>query len=175
MNDKKLIVIGKFGAPYGIRGWIKIFSFTEDSDRIFDYKPLFIKKGEQWQEVDIESFKHHQQDKIAKLKNIDDRDHAQLFTNFEIYTDESLLPSLGNDDYYWKDLMGCAVINESGYDFGQVTDLMETGSNDVLVVKANLKDAFGQKERLIPFIQNDFIISVDIKNKIIKVDWDPAF
>lgn len=175
MDDKKLIIVGKFGAPYGIRGWIKIFSFTEDSDRIFDYKPLWIKKGEQWQEIQIESFKQHHQDKVVKLKGVDDRDQSQLFTNFEIYVDESLLPSLGEDDFYWKDLIGCSVVNSNGYNFGHVTELMETGSNDVLVVKANLNDAFGQKERLIPFIQNDFILSVDLIKREIKVDWDPAF
>lgn len=175
INEQKLITIGKFGAPYGIRGWIKIFSFTEDSDRIFDYTPLFVKIGGHFKALQIESFKQHNQDKIVKIKEVDDRDAAQCFTNLEIYTEESSLPKLSEDDFYWKDLMGCEVINKSGYHLGQVTDMMETGSNDVLVVKANLKDAFGKKERLIPFIQTDFILSIDLQNKSIEVDWDPSF
>jgi 16S rRNA processing protein RimM len=67
------------------------------------------------------------------------------------------------------------VVNRSGYNLGQVTDLMETGSNDVLVVKANLKDAFGKKERLIPFVESQIIDNVDRESQTITVDWDPSF
>lgn len=71
--------------------------------------------------------------------------------------------------------MGMAVINEAGYHLGEVSDMMETGSNDVLVVKANRTDAFGQKERLLPFLMDAVIKSVDLTERRIIVDWDPAF
>jgi 16S rRNA processing protein RimM len=67
------------------------------------------------------------------------------------------------------------VVTTNGYDLGEVTDIMETGSNDVLVVKANLKDAFGQKERLIPFLEEQVIKNVDRIAQRIEVDWDPGF
>ena len=70
-----------------------------------------------------------------------------LLTNCEIVVDSSQLPQLEEGDYYWKDLMGCQVVTTEGYSLGKVIDMMETGSNDVLVIKANLKDAFGIKER----------------------------
>ncbi|MEJ2820790.1 ribosome maturation factor RimM, partial [Streptococcus pneumoniae] len=92
------------------------------------------------------------QDMIIKLKGVDDRDAANLLTNCEIVVDSSQLPQLEEGDYYWKDLMGCQVVTTEGYDLGKVVDMMETGSNDVLVIKANLKDAFGIKERLVPFL-----------------------
>ncbi|MBC9130162.1 ribosome maturation factor RimM [Frischella sp. Ac48] len=175
MNTENLIIVGKLGSSYGIRGWLRVFSFTEEPDSLFDYKPWYIQRAGKWQEVEVESFKPHNQDTIVKLKGIDDRDDANLLTNFEIYVNAQDLPSLDEGDFYWKDLIGCKVVTINGYDLGQVSDLMETGSNDVLVVKANLKDAFGAKERLIPFVEEQFIKQVDLSTKQITVDWDPAF
>lgn len=175
MNTENLIIVGKLGSSYGIRGWLRVFSFTEYPDSLFDYKPWYILRAGKWQEVEVESFKPHNQDTIVKLKGIDDRDEANLLTNYEIYVNAQDLPDLDEGDFYWKDLIGCKVVTINGYDLGQVTDLMETGSNDVLVVKANLKDAFGAKERLIPFVEEQFIKYVDLSAKQITVDWDPAF
>lgn len=175
MNTENLIIVGKLGSSYGIRGWLRIFSFTEDPESIFDYTPWYIQRAGEWQEIIVESYKPHNQDMIVKLDGIDDRDLANTLTNIEVYVDAEKLPELNNGDFYWKDLIGCRVKTVNGYDLGQVTELMETGSNDVLVVKANLKDAFGATERLIPFVEEQFIKSVDLKTKIIEVDWDPAF
>lgn len=175
MNTENLIVVGKLGSSYGIRGWLRVFSFTEDPNSLFDYTPWYIQRAGKWQEVEVESFKPHNQDTIVKLKGINDRDEANALTNFEIFVDVQKLPDLKDGDFYWKDLIGCKVVTVNGYDLGQVVDLMETGSNDVLVVKANLKDAFGAKERLIPFVEDQFIKQVDLSIKQITVDWDPAF
>lgn len=169
------IVLGKLGSPYGIRGWLRVFSSTEESEGIFDYAPWFIQRGGQWQQLEIESWRHHNQDIIVKLKGVDDRDAANLLTNCEIVVDAAQLPSLDDGDYYWKDLIGCQVVTSAGYDLGKVTDMMETGSNDVLVIKANLKDAFGIKERLVPFLDGQVIKKVDLATRSIEVDWDPGF
>ena len=93
----------------------------------------------------------------------------------EIAIDPASLPELSEDEFYWRELFGMQVVTTNGYDLGVVTDMMETGSNDVLVVKANLKDAFGQKERLIPFLEEQVIKVVDRQAQRIEVDWDPAF
>ncbi|MDF7666700.1 ribosome maturation factor RimM [Orbaceae bacterium ESL0727] len=175
MNTENLIVVGKFGSSYGIRGWLRIFSFTESPETIFDYAPWYIQQMGIWREVVVESYKPHNQDMLVKLKGIDDRDAANTLTNSEVYVDSGNLPELSDGDFYWKDLIGCRVKTVNGYDLGQVTELLETGSNDVLVVKANLKDAFGATERLIPFVEEQFIKKVDLSAKMIEVDWDPAF
>jgi 16S rRNA processing protein RimM len=169
------IVLGKMGAAYGIRGWLKVFSSTEDAESIFNYQPWFIQRAGQWQQVELDGWKHHNQDLIIKVKGIEDRDAAAQLTNCEIQVDSTQLPSLEEGDYYWKDLMGCQVVNLEGYEMGKVIDMMETGSNDVLVVKANLKDAFGAQERLIPFLDEQVIRKVDLSTGIIEVDWDPGF
>ena len=103
------------------------------------------------------------------------REEAQLLTNFEIAIDPAVLPELPEDEFYWRDLIGMQVVTDNGYDLGTVSDMLETGSNDVLVVKANLKDAFGQKERLIPFLEEQVIKLIDREAQRIEVDWDPGF
>ena len=169
------IVLGKLGSSYGIKGWLRVFSSTENTESIFDYQPWFIQRSGQWQHIEIEDWKHHNKDIIVKLKGVEDRDAATLLTNFEIAVDSTQLPELENNEYYWKDLMGCHVVTLDGYDLGTVVDMMETGSNDVLVIKANLKDAFGIKERLVPFLDGQVIKKVDLTTRSIEVDWDPGF
>ena len=88
------IVLGKMGSSYGIRGWLRVFSSTEDAESIFDYQPWLIQKAGQWQVVELESWRHHNQDIIIKLKGVDDRDAANLLTNCEIIVDSSQLPEL---------------------------------------------------------------------------------
>lgn len=169
------VILGKLGSAYGIRGWLRVFSSTENAESIFDYQPWFIQQAAQWTVLELEGWKYHNQDIVIKIKGIDDRDAANNLVNREIAVDASQLPPLDEGDYYWKDLMGCRVVTALGYDLGKVIELMETGSNDVLVVKANLKDAFGAKERLIPFIDGQVIKAVDLSAKTIQVDWDPGF
>ncbi|MGL4454475.1 MAG: ribosome maturation factor RimM [Plesiomonas sp.] len=169
------VVLGKLGSTYGIRGWLRVYSSTENSESIFAYQPWYLKIRGQWCETELESWRHHNSDLIVKLKGIDDREAAHAMTNVEIAVEASQLPALDNGDYYWRDLMGCKVVNVSGYEFGKIIDMMETGSNDVMVVKANLNDAFGVKERLIPFLDGQVIKKVDLAAQTIEVEWDPGF
>ncbi|MFP1727633.1 ribosome maturation factor RimM [Lonsdalea quercina] len=169
------VVLGKMGSTYGIRGWLRVFSSTEDAESIFDYQPLYLRNKGGLQLIEIESWRHHNQDLIIKIKDVEDRDAANLLTNCEIVVDVSQLPELDEGDYYWKDLIGCEVVTINGYGLGKVIDMMETGSNDVMVVRANLKDAYGVKERLIPFLTEQVIKHVDLSTQRIEVDWDPGF
>ena len=120
------------------------------------------------------------QDDIAFARDgrgfdVDDRDDAQAYVGSEILVNEKALPDLPEGEFYWRDLIGMTVVTSQGYNLGQVTDVMETGANDVLVVKANLNDGFGKKERLIPYLFEQVIESVSLENKQICVDWDPGF
>ena len=172
---KDLVVLGKCGAVYGINGWLKVISYTDIPEGIFDYTPWQIQSQGKWQPVQISSWKRHSNGLIVKLEGVSDRDQAQVFVNAEIAVTQTSLPALDDGEFYWKDLMGLTVVNEAGYDLGVVDDIMETGSNDVLVVKANRTDAFGKKERLVPFLTDSVIKTVDKTQGRIIVDWDPDF
>ncbi|WP_199609163.1 ribosome maturation factor RimM [Flocculibacter collagenilyticus] len=174
-NSGDKIILGKLGAPYGIKGWLKVTSYTDDPEGIFSYNPWLINKEGAWQSLEIVDWRRHNKSLIVRLSNVEDRDQAQAMTHVEIAVDADALPELEGNDFYWKDLIGMNVVNEKGYNMGSVIDLMETGANDVLVVKANRQDAFGQKERLLPFLMDDVIKNVDREEKQILVDWDPGF
>lgn len=175
MNGKDLVVLGKFGAVYGINGWLKVNSYTDVPEGIFDYTPWQIQLQGNWRQVQISGKKRHGNGLIVKLADVSDRDQAQLYVNADIAVERSALPQLAEGDYYWRDLMGMAVVNEAGYHLGEVVDMMETGSNDVLVVKANKSDAFGKTERLLPFLTDSVIKDVNNAERRILVDWDPDF
>jgi 16S rRNA processing protein RimM len=169
------IIVGRIGAVYGVKGWLKIISFTDDAESIFSYQPWQLLDKQSTQTLNVTDWRRHNKGLIAKFDGVDNRDAAQLLTNLDIAVTADTLPELPEDEYYWRDLIGAQVVNLSGYHLGQVIDLMETGSNDVLVVKANASDAFGKKERLIPFIDEQVIKQIDLQARQIEVDWDPGF
>ncbi|MBG22623.1 MAG: ribosome maturation factor RimM [Idiomarinaceae bacterium] len=169
------VVIGQLGAVYGVKGWLKIQSYTDDVEAIFDYHPWQIRKQGKVQEVQVEEWRRHNKGLIAKLAGVDDRDAAHLMTGADIIIEAEQLPELPEDEFYWRDLIGMTVVNTDGYNMGVVDQLMATASNDVMVVKANSNDAFGRSERLIPFIQSQYIQEVDKVNKRIVVDWPSDF
>ncbi|WP_068546033.1 ribosome maturation factor RimM [Thalassotalea crassostreae] len=169
------VILGKIGAVYGIKGWLKIHSYTDDPQAIFDYSPWVINLGGKKQTVEVSEWRRHNNGLIAKFADISDRNDAQLRVSAEILVSSDALPELPEGDFYWRDLIGMSVVNESGYNLGEVSDIMETGSNDVLVVKANRTDAFGKKERLIPYLEDQVIKNVSLESKQIDVDWDPGF
>ena len=175
MSKENQITLGKVGAVYGIKGWLRIHSFTDEPDAILDYFPWSLKLGNNTRTVDITDWRKHNKGLIVKVGGIDDRDNAQALVGSEILINESTLPALSQGDYYWRDLIGMAVVTTKGYDLGVVSDMLETGANDVLVVKANLNDGFSKKERLIPYLLEQVVESVSIENKQICVDWDPGF
>lgn len=174
-NASETVVVGKLGAPFGVKGWLKIISFTEYAENIFDYQPWNVELQGQIKALNVTQWQKHNKGLIAKLEGIDDRDMADACKNAEISVPSKSLPDLPEGEYYWKDLEGYKVITTNNYDLGELEQFMETGANDVMVVKANAKDAFGQKERLIPFILDHTVVSVEQEEKLITVDWDPGF
>jgi len=165
------LIVGKIGAPHGVKGWVKINSFTQNVENIFDYEPWQLGSD---QIAKIEQWRFHSKALVAKLEGVDTREDAELIKNLDISISASQLPELEND-FYWKDLIGMRVVTDKGYDLGLIKELFETGSNDVMMVKANPNDAFGQKERLLPFIYDQVVLEVNKQGKTITVDWDPAF
>ncbi|NMP17311.1 MULTISPECIES: ribosome maturation factor RimM [unclassified Thalassotalea] len=169
------VILGKIGAVYGIKGWLKIHSYTENPEAIFEYSPWVLNLNGKQLNVEISEWRRHNNGLIVKFADISDRNDAQLRTGAEITVTGDVLPELPQGEFYWRDLIGMDVVNESGYNLGKVTDIMETGSNDVLVVKANRTDAFGKKERLIPYLEDQVIKDISLESKQINVDWDPGF
>lgn len=165
-TDPTYITVGKVGSTYGIHGWLKIVTYTEYGETILDYSPWYLSRDNtKWQETVIEDSRGHGGGIIVKFKGIDNPEQARLLTGLTIAITRSQLPTLENDEYYWTDLIGLTVINKDGTVYGTVAYLIETGSNDVIVVK-------GDKEHAIPFLKGTVITSIDLAKKEIHVDWE---
>lgn len=174
-SNQQPVILGKIGASYGIKGWLKITAYTEPMESIFDYSPWLICEQGEWREIGVEQWRFHGKSIVAQLAGVDSREQAQAMTHCEIAILPEQMQALSNDEFYWRDLIGCDVISTQGYHMGKVEQILETGANDVLVVKANAKDAFGKGERLIPFVTEQFVTQVELSSKQIIVDWDPNF
>ncbi|HDN69444.1 MAG TPA: 16S rRNA processing protein RimM, partial [Gammaproteobacteria bacterium] len=101
-------------------------------------------------------------------KDCHDRDAAAALTGTDIGIYRSQLPPVDADEYYWSDLMGMQVITKDDQVLGVVDHLLETGANDVIVVK-------GEQEHLVPYIKGQVVKSVDLEARIIRVEWDPDY
>ncbi|MCL1141437.1 ribosome maturation factor RimM [Shewanella gaetbuli] len=174
-SNQQPIVLGKLGSSHGIKGWLKITAYTDSVEGIFDYSPWLINDQGQWREVKVNQWRPQGKAVIAELEGVTTREQAQILTNCEIAIMPEQMKELADDEFYHRDLIGCEVTNNNGYNMGFVDQIVETGSNDVLLVKANAKDAFGKAERMIPFVPEQFILKVDLQGKQILVDWDPDF
>ena len=167
-SAQNMIVVGKISGIYGVRGWCRVFSHTEPRDNILKYSPWYLRKGNEWQAVELLEGRQHGKGIVALLQGCDDRDAAAALMGVEVAIKPEQRGSLAEDEYYWSDLIGCQVETVDGVALGHIESMMETGANDVIVVA-------GERERLIPFVQGDVVVEVDIAAKRVRVDWDPDF
>lgn len=174
MIGKKWVLLGSVGKPYGLKGWLKINSYTEPASNIFTYQPWHLSPAEDEAALLPIKLLHHQindQRLIAQFSGYDTPESAQILTNQLIYVPREQLPSLEATSYYWTDLIGLAVYNLAGEHLGEVKALLETGANDVVVIESEP----GQKRLLIPFLLKKTIQHIDLKDAKMIVDWDPHF
>ncbi len=167
-DNKKLIIVGKLVGVFGIKGWLKVISYTDPIDNIFNYKPWLINQQDQWVEIPMLQGKRHGKGIIVQLKGYDNPEMARTLVGIEIAINNEQLPKLAKDEYYWTDLQGLTVINQANITLGHVIEVLATGANDVLIVQ-------GEKRHLIPFLPERTILSIDLKKQLISVDWDADF
>ena len=159
--------MGRIVAPYGIYGWVKIQPDTETLDSLFSYPTWWLGRGQEWRELELETAKVHGNTLVAKFKGISDRDTAFSLKGKQVAVPREQLPEPEENEYYWSDLIGLAVVNQEQVALGEVVDVFETGANDVLVVQ-------GERERLLPFVAQ-VVLQVDLTAKTMLVDWDTEF
>jgi len=170
MKDSgRRILLGRIVGAFGIRGEAKLESWTEPRLSIFRYQPWILRSPD-GEERELSGARGRESGKhlTANLPGVTDRDVVEAMRGTEIFVPRSALPPPSADEYYWVDLEGLAVSTVEGVELGTVSHLFSTGANDVLVVR-------GDRERLVPFVQPDFIRSVDFEANRIVVDWDPDF
>jgi len=165
----KRVQLGKIVGLFGVDGWVKLESYTEPRVRIFKYLPWFLKTQAGEIQVTQVQGRAHGKGLVALLPQVEDRDAAQAWIGAEISVQRSALPRAKRGEYYWTDLEGLDVFTVDGIALGKVSHLFSTGANDVIVVRE------GGRERLIPFVLNQFVWEVNLDSARITVDWDPDF
>jgi 16S rRNA processing protein RimM len=167
-NSTDWVVVGRFGRPHGIKGFITIHSFTEPRENILSYTDWHANIAKQWQPLKILHIEVTHKSILAQIEGYHEREQVGNLTNVEIAISRTQLPSLTQGEYYWHELVGMQVINQQGQTLGKVTEIMPTGANDVLVIE-------GDKRYLIPYLPGQFVIDIDVGQSLIKVDWDSDF
>lgn len=159
------VIVGKIGTAFGVKGWAKLISFTEVRAHILEYSSWYIETLSGWQPITIEAGKEHGKGLVVKLTGIETPEQVRLLTGKKLAVKRSQLPVLKSHEYYWSDLEGLTVIDQHNAVLGKVIYLIETGANDVLVVK-------GDKEYAIPYLPGKVVVAIDLDKKIMHVNWD---
>lgn len=164
-----MILLGRVHGAFGVRGELKLESFTEPASAIFGYQPWTLRDA-QGHERTLMQARGRETAKglVATFPDVADRDAAEALRGTGVYAPRGALPPPKPGEYYWVDLEGLRVVNLEGADFGVVSHLFSTGANDVLVAR-------GDRERMIPFLEPDYIRSVDFDSGVVTVDWDADF
>ena len=165
----RLLVMGQVTGPWGVKGWLKVMPYTETQDALLDYPVWQLRRtGADWQPVRVLDGKPHGKGLVVQLEGCTDRDAAARLSPAEVAVWRRELPDTGSDEYYWSDLIGLRVETLDGETLGVVDHLIETGANDVLVVR-------GEQECLVPFLPGRVVKSVELEDGLIRVDWSTDY
>lgn len=169
-----LVLVGHVIGAYGIHGWVRVRPYSADADALLCAKTWWMDKPE-LRDVDMLEAKIHGEDVVARLMGVADRNAAEALKGAVVQVRRSHFPPLTNDEYYWIDLIGLAVENLQGECLGAVADMMDNGAQSILRVVAPVSEGADKpKEWLIPFV-DQFVKTVDQKEKKITVDWGLDF
>lgn len=161
---ERWVTLGRITGVHGLQGWVRVQSFTRPAENLFSYGPWLIRG------VELPCLAHKPNGRgfVVQLRGIEDRDIAEELVGEEVQIARSALPEPEAGEYYWVDLLGLHVRTANGEELGHIDRLLETGAQDVMVIKS------GSKEHLVPFVQGPIVKHVDLRERVIEVDWDPA-
>lgn len=160
---ESLLQVGIISSTHGVRGEVKVFPTTDDSNRFKNLKEVLLDTGKEQLPMKIEQVKFFKQFVILKFEGIDNINDIEKYKGKSLYVTREHAVKLKKDEYYIADLIGICVLDESGEELGTLTDVMETGANDVYVIA--LSDG---RELLLPAIRQ-CILEVDIEQMTMKV------
>ncbi len=173
MSQSDYILLGEISGVSGVKGWVKVFSHTEPREKIIAYKQWFLQsKGEAWRATKVTNGRKQGKNIVAQLDGINTREQAEALKGTQIAIHIDQLAPLSEGKYYWKDLIGLKVETTDGVSLGKIDWIFNTGSNNVLTIKEETKE---KKERMVPYLMGDVVISIDLDADLMIVDWDPEF
>jgi 16S rRNA processing protein RimM len=167
-NGEKLVTLGRICGAYGVKGWVKIRSYTEKRGDIGRFTDWILEKPDLKRRVAVVSSRLQGQDVVAKLEGIDDRDAARELAGSAVMVERAALPVCGPGEYYWADLEGLSVRTAAGEELGTIDHLLAMPAHDMLVLA-------GAKARMIPFVAGTIVKRVDLDAGVVIVEWERSF
>jgi 16S rRNA processing protein RimM len=164
MNISRRVEVGRLGAAHGVRGWLRVQSFTDPPQRLFEWKRWRLESGG---EVKLLEVRAQGNGWVAKLEGIEERDAASRLSGQMVLVDRDELPPTKGREHYRADLVGFAVMNLDGALLGAVDHFIDTPANAVMVVK-------GEREHLIPVTEQHLLV-VNKGERLLTVDWPEDF
>jgi 16S rRNA processing protein RimM len=169
-----MIVLGRVSAPYGIQGWVKVHVFGDDPLALIEMPTWWLGRdpdsSEGWKAVELQDSREQGGALVAMLEGVADRTAAESLKGMYVGAPRESLPVPAEDEFYWGDLIGLAVVTEEGESLGRVSGLIESGAHDVLVVRDEQYGTEAARERLLPFVAK-VVRRVDVAGGVIRVDW----
>ncbi len=162
------IILGRISGLFGVKGWVKVFSYTEPRENVIRYSPWHLLRAGLEQVHEVAAGRCHGAAVIAQLRGVDDRDAAANLIGADIEIARQQLEPLPPGEYYWAELQGLEVKDLGGSMLGRIDHLLRTGAHDVLVVE-------GERQRLIPFVRGGIVKDVDLDRGVVRVDWSPDY
>jgi len=150
---------------FGVKGWVKVFSYTDPREAILDYDGWLLGGNSEWRPVNVAEGQRHGKTVVVRIDGYDDRDQAATLIGSEIGVERNGLPPTEEGHYYWSDIEGLEVRRKDGSVLGKLSHLLETGAHDVMVIE-------GETERLVPFVKDEVVVDVDLAAGVIIVDWE---
>jgi len=173
-DETQHVVLGRLTSPHGVKGWLKVYSYTSPAQGIFDYPVWVLSMQGQCHSRRLLEARPQGKSLVVRLEGIDTRELAEQWSGADVLMEKTALPELESDEYYWHQLEGLEVETRDGVKLGRVDHLFETGANDVLVIKPS-EGSLDDRERLLPFLPDDVIVRIDLSGQSMIVDWDPSF
>ena len=164
-DDRRVVLLGRIGAPFGVQGWVKVTSFTDPPEGIVGYRRWEIVRAGRSEHREVLDWKRAGRYIAVRLDGLATRDDAAALTGSDVQVDRAELPPTAPGEVYWHDLVGLEVANRDGVPLGRVASVLELPAHPVLVLT-------GERERLVPLVR-ERLVAVDLEAGRVTVDWHP--
>lgn len=172
--EQEVTILGKVTTAFGIKGWVKVHSYTDPMGNILEFPAWLLNINGQWKSYKLRDSRPHGKGLAVALEGIFDRDQALALSQIEIGVPTSDLPELEEDEHYWFQLEGLKVFHTDGQLLGQVKELFDSGGGNQVMVVNSCESSIDSRQRMIPYV-DEMVLEIDLDSGEIQVDWDPDF
>jgi 16S rRNA processing protein RimM len=164
-GERRWVVLGRVGAPFGVRGWLKVQSYTDPPEGIVNYGVWDLAREGSLGTRTLLDWKPAGGQIAVRLEGVDSREAAQALTGALVRVTRDELPPAAPGQYYWDDLVGLDAVNRDGVSLGRVSGVLDLPAHPVLVLR-------GERERLVPLVA-ERLVAVDLGAGRMTLDWHP--